>query len=67
MPTLISADRWEFDPDRLPTGLSPNHGQELSTDAILKKMDEIEARPEIAEMDRKLMESLYYLRGKASG
>ncbi len=67
MPTIIKADRWEFDPDALETGFSPNHGQNLTTESIIASMDDVESRPEMQELDRMLKESPCYLKGKEHG
>lgn len=64
MPTIIPADRWEFDPDKLDTGFQPNHGCELTTESILHSMDEINARPETGELFRLIKESSQYAQGK---
>ena len=37
MPTVIH-DEIKLDPERMETGFQPNHGQELTTEAILKSI-----------------------------
>lgn len=66
MPIVIPADRWEFDPAKLGPQLMPNHGPstEITTEGILEGLRELESRPEMAELDKLVMESNMYLRGK---
>ena len=64
MATVIPADRWDLDPDRLETGFQPNHGSQLTTKSILRSMDEINARPETDEFFRLIRESSQYAPGK---
>ena len=66
MATLISAEKWVFDPKKLGPNLSLNHGlsSEITTEKLLKSIEEIENRPEMQELDRLLMESNLYLQGK---
>ena len=49
MPTVIH-DEIKLDPERIETGFQPNHGQELTTEAILKCLAELDARPEMSEL-----------------
>lgn len=64
MPTIISANKWDYDPQRIDTGFQPNHGQELSTERILASMKELNSRPEMDEIFRLLRDSSQYSAGK---
>ena len=64
MPTVIPASNWHFDPDKIDTGFQPNHGHELTTDALLRSMEEINARPETDELFRLIKESDQYACGR---
>lgn len=66
MPTIIPADLWEPIPDRLKTGFSPNHGQPLTTEAIIASMDEVDSRPEMHRLDEMMMTPPDYLKRKNS-
>lgn len=65
MPVVISAGQWDFDPRTLNTGSEPNHGQDLTADAILASMDEIENREEMRILDQMLRDSPF--RGHGHG
>lgn len=64
MPTIIPADQWDFDPQSLDTGFQPNHGQELTTEAILASMEEVENREEMKTLDSLLKESPFHMKRK---
>lgn len=64
MPTIIPADRWNFDPGKMDRGFQQNHGQELSTEAILESMDELDSRPETEELFRLICKSGQYVVGR---
>ncbi|WP_300786299.1 hypothetical protein [uncultured Desulfovibrio sp.] len=66
MPTVISAQKWNYDPQRIETGFQQNHGQDMSTAGILASMKELDARPEMDELFRLLRESSQYSEGKAN-
>lgn len=63
MPTVIHDDI-KFDPERIDTGFQPNHGQELTTEAILQSMAELDARPEMNKLFELIRESGQYAKGK---
>lgn len=64
MPTVISAQKWDYDPQRIETGFQQNHGQDLSTDNILASMRELDSRPEMDDLFRLLRESSQFSEGK---
>ncbi len=64
MPTIIRSDKWNFDPENIERGFQQNHGQELTTQAILESMDELDARPETGELFRLICESGQYVAGR---
>lgn len=68
MPTIISAGRWEIDKEKLGPTLKQNQGLEskISTQQLLESIKEIEKRPEMKELDRLLMASPLYLKGKGN-
>lgn len=65
--TIISASKWDMPAGCFDVDLQPNHGCNLTTEGVLESLQEIENRPEMAELDRSLMASNSYLRGKERG
>ncbi len=67
MPTVIPADRWEFDPEKLGPKLMENHEPktEITTEGILEGLEKLYSRPEMDELDKLIMQSNMYLPGKA--
>lgn len=65
MPTLISADRWDFAQKPVDAGSSPNHGVvAITTEGIIEGLRAIDARPEMKKLDDMIMASDQYARGR---
>ena len=66
MPILIPISKWEMNQNHFKPNFSQNFNCELriSTKSLLKNIAKIENRPEIKELDRLLMETSLYLKGK---
>lgn len=61
MPQVIH-DNINFDPEKIDTGFQPNHGQELTTEAILASMEALDKRPEMKKLFELIKQSGQYTR-----